>query len=252
MKCDNCGIHGLPEDSAFCTSCGARLATLVITASAPVTGPSETVPVFNGVSPRLPVSALQLESAGVPEAIAAPESQSAPPSNVVGQVAAHKTAPREPSERSDTPSRPAGFWRRLGARLVDGLIVLAVGLIPAIIIYYLVYEAVLPNSFATQEDIELADGSGTLAAAGFYLLFGATYAIVGWASGGTFGMRAVGLRLQPIHGGGAPGLGRAVARWLVSVISGLVLFIGYVAIVWSRDGQTWHDAAAGTIVVENR
>lgn len=156
------------------------------------------------------------------------------------------------AETSSVETRLAGFWRRVGGRFVDGLIVLAIGIIPAIAIYSVVYEAVLPSGFQTQDDVDLAVGSATFAVIGFYIVFGALYAIVGWASGGTPGMRAVGLRLQATLAKGSPGFGRAVARLLVSIVSCLALFLGFIGMVWNKDRQTWHDAAAGTVVVESR
>jgi uncharacterized RDD family membrane protein YckC len=46
------------------------------------------------------------------------------------------------------------------------------------------------------------------------------------------------------------GYGRAATRWAVSVVSYLVLLIGYLWMLWDADRQTWHDKAAGSLPVK--
>jgi uncharacterized RDD family membrane protein YckC len=45
------------------------------------------------------------------------------------------------------------------------------------------------------------------------------------------------------------GYGRAFLRWLVSIVSFIVLFIGYLWMLWDPEKQTWHDKAAGSVPV---
>jgi len=45
---------------------------------------------------------------------------------------------------------------------------------------------------------------------------------------------------------------RAFVRWLVSIVSGAVIAIGYLWMLWDRDRQTWHDKAAGSLPVHTR
>ena len=50
--------------------------------------------------------------------------------------------------------------------------------------------------------------------------------------------------------GGPIGYPRAALRWLVSIVSGLALVIGYLWMLWDDAKQTWHDKAAGSVVVK--
>jgi uncharacterized RDD family membrane protein YckC len=49
--------------------------------------------------------------------------------------------------------------------------------------------------------------------------------------------------VQPI------GYPRAFLRWLVSILSAIVAFLGYLWMIWDPQKQTWHDKAAGSVVV---
>jgi uncharacterized RDD family membrane protein YckC len=48
---------------------------------------------------------------------------------------------------------------------------------------------------------------------------------------------------------GPIGYPRAALRWLVSIPSALVIFVGYLWMLWDGEKQTWHDKAAGSVVV---
>jgi uncharacterized RDD family membrane protein YckC len=239
-NCESCGHAELPADSAFCPFCGARLAPARVPGGDAIEVPTAFATVSGAlITPSEP-------SWPTPEDVSPyttrPDGGSAPAPAVAAQTSADETA------------RPAlaGFWRRLGARALDGVIVAALGTIPAVAIYLAVYEAVYPDYGATDEDFRNADAAGTWAAIGFYTVLGATYATIGWSRGGTWGMRALGLRMETARFGERPGVARAFTRWLVSVLSWTVLGLGCLAILWDKKRQTWHDAAAGTVVIEER
>ena len=59
-------------------------------------------------------------------------------------------------------------------------------------------------------------------------------------------IRVVDLR----DGTGAPiGYGRALGRALMSIVSGVVLLLGYLWMIWDSEKQTWHDKVVGSVVV---
>lgn len=153
----------------------------------------------------------------------------------------------------------AGFWNRVGSRLLDSLILLGLVLplaIPGIIC--------LANGLDCYEVTSRRGGStfecsgvknGGLAAAGFALLFlGFIFLFVAqirwWAKGTSPGRRAAGNRLvragtlQPI------GYGRATGRMFASVLSGWVLYLGYFWMIWDKQKRTWHDMMCETIVIK--
>jgi len=43
--------------------------------------------------------------------------------------------------------------------------------------------------------------------------------------------------------------GRAFGRFAMSLVSGLVLLLGYLWMIWDSEKQTWHDKVARTYVV---
>jgi uncharacterized RDD family membrane protein YckC len=45
------------------------------------------------------------------------------------------------------------------------------------------------------------------------------------------------------------GYGRAFGRALVSIVSGLVIAIGYLWMLWDPRKQTWHDKAVSSLPV---
>src|SRR5919112_5819242 len=110
------------------------------------------------------------------------------------------------------PSGPrAGFWQRFGAAIVDGLVLF----VPSILVV-----------------IILGQGAGaqaisTLIALVYYV------ALEGGPTGQTLGKKALGIRVYDFRGGGGPiGYGRARVRVLVKYISGLVLLLGYLWMLW--------------------
>lgn len=130
------------------------------------------------------------------------------------------------------PSGPrAGFWRRLGATLVDGLIY---GIPVAIIV------AVMGDGY----DQNTSNGLTWLVGLVYYSYFEGS-------TGQTPGKRLLRIRVVDARASGARpiGYGRAAIRFLMSVVSGAALAIGYLWMLWDRERQTWHDKVASAYVV---
>jgi uncharacterized RDD family membrane protein YckC len=118
----------------------------------------------------------------------------------------------------------AGFWRRFGAALIDGLIFGVVRVVLAFIV-------------------------GANAAAGLSLIGSAAYFVYfHGTTGQTPGDAALSIRVVD-EGGGRVSYGRALGRWAMSFVSGFVLLIGYLWMIWDSEKQTWHDKVARTYVV---
>ena len=60
---------------------------------------------------------------------------------------------------------------------------------------------------------------------------------------------ALGIRVIGLDTGGSIGYGRALLRWLVSIVSAIVLLLGYFWMLWDKEKQCWHDKAANDVVV---
>ena len=85
---------------------------------------------------------------------------------------------------------------------------------------------------------------------GLAWLVTALYFIVMWHTGGTVGMRAMGLRVAREEDGRPIGFGRATARYLGYLVDWLALGIGLLWVGVDSRKQGWHDKIAGTLVVK--
>ncbi|HWD64730.1 MAG TPA: RDD family protein [Solirubrobacteraceae bacterium] len=119
----------------------------------------------------------------------------------------------------------AGFWRRLGAAFLDGLIV---GVVDTLLQLGL-------------------HGAGTalsiLVSAAYYTWF------EGGPTGQTPGKKAVGIRVVAFESGGQLGYPRAFVRFVGRYVSAIVVFLGYLWMLWDREKQCWHDKFANDVVV---
>ncbi|MDY6986086.1 MAG: RDD family protein [Candidatus Thermoplasmatota archaeon] len=79
-----------------------------------------------------------------------------------------------------------------------------------------------------------------ISAAYFTYLFG---------RGQTLGMMAMKIKLIRTDGTYPIGYTQGLLRWVGMMISGLVIYIGYLWIVIDKDKQGWHDKIADTYVV---
>lgn len=135
----------------------------------------------------------------------------------------------------------AGFWERFGAAFIDGIILGFVGVILGL---------VLDSPRETY-----ADGSVRL----FYFNTSDYLGIaINWlyfalqdssSSQATLGKKALGLKVTSVSGGRIS-FGQATGRYFGRIISAIIIFIGYLMMIWDDKKQTLHDKMAGTLVVK--
>lgn len=136
----------------------------------------------------------------------------------------------------------AGFWRRFLALVIDGIILGVVGGILAAVFG-------LGSGSAGGGSASFNFGTGgTLLNIILDLLYFTL--MIGLVNGKTLGGMVLGIRVVPADGGGSVSIGKALIRTVVAYISGLVLVLGYLWMLWDSNKQTWHDKAAGTYVVK--
>ena len=131
------------------------------------------------------------------------------------------------------PSGPrASFGRRLAALVLDYLIVGVAGLV-VVVLFALIDDALVGLGFA------------------FWFAAFLAYSIyfVGGPSGQTPGRRALGIRVIDFRTGGPIGYGRAALRYVGSLLSGWLCYLGYLWMLWDGEKQTWHDKMANSVVV---
>jgi uncharacterized RDD family membrane protein YckC len=119
----------------------------------------------------------------------------------------------------------AGWWRRLGAWMLDGIIV---GLITSIL------SALLHG---------VGGSFGLLVSIAYFVFF------EGGARGAGAGKQAMHIRVVDAQTNAPIGYRRAFVRWLGQILSGVVFLLGYFWMLWDADRQCWHDKLAGDVVV---
>ena len=162
--------------------------------------------------------------------------------------------------RRQSAARPAALGKRLAARLLDTVVLLAVTAVAAVPLGTKALDHVDEKIDAAKLSgrtvtVWLVDGTtgvylGVVLAV--LLLFGVLYEALPTARWGrTLGKRLLGLQVRDIEGHEPPSFGGALRRWLVYSVPGL-LVVGVVGVAWCLFDrpwrQCWHDKAAGTFV----
>ena len=127
----------------------------------------------------------------------------------------------------ETPVAYAGFWERFGAALLDAFILV----IPQFLITYF-----LPYGLSNVVSIVIG-----------WLYFAAMESGEGQA---TIGKRALGMKVTGVNGERI-NFGQATGRHFGKFLSAIILFIGYLMMIWDDKKQTLHDKLAGTLVIKS-
>jgi len=120
----------------------------------------------------------------------------------------------------------AGFWERFAAAFIDGLILI----IPSLVLTLFV-----------------PDGIDDLLG----IVVGWLYAALqeSGPAQATIGKKALGIRVTAADGG-PMSFGQATGRYFGKLVSTLILFIGYLMMLWDDKKQTLHDKMANAYVVK--
>lgn len=156
----------------------------------------------------------------------------------------------------------SGWWRRVGAAIVDGLIMM----IPAIPLMLIVF-AIFGLSFSDDGD---ASGTGIFAGLATFFVLGAVYFVIvllyapyfmsKW-NGATPGKRATGIRVVRADGlpitFGFAAIREVAVKWLLfgmvgsSVTLGLAQLLDYLWPLWDSENRSLHDLIVNTRVVRD-
>lgn len=139
----------------------------------------------------------------------------------------------------------AGFSKRLLAGILDGFI-LGIG---AFVISFVVsfVTAINSSGLATSTPSRFS----TLTNLVVLILEFSYYIYFIGAKGQTPGKMALGIKVVKVGTSEAPGYLKAFLREVVGkLLSVIILFLGYLWMLWDSKKQTWHDKIAGTIVIK--
>ncbi len=132
----------------------------------------------------------------------------------------------------------AGFWRRVAAVILDGLIV-SVVTVPLTL--------VLGSGDTYAEAARSSAGSSisTVVTWLYYALMESS------AKQATLGKMALGIIVTDLEGRRI-GFGRATGRYFAKILSALILGIGFLMVAFTQRKQGLHDMLAGTLVIRGQ
>lgn len=135
----------------------------------------------------------------------------------------------------------AGFWLRCAALILDMVLILIISFGVGI-----AFGLSVDNFEAT------AENNSTFGLLQVALVIAQWLYFAGMESsksGGTFGKRAVGIKVVDLNGGKIS-FSRASGRYLGKILSYIILLIGFIMTAFTSKKQSLHDMMAGTIVIK--
>lgn len=141
----------------------------------------------------------------------------------------------------------AGFWIRVAAYLIDG-VALSVA---SYILMFIFLGSMILNPESDPDPTEIM-----ARIIPFYviMLVGSWlyYALMESSSKqATLGKMAVGIKVTDMYGSKVS-FGAATGRFFGKIISGIILYVGFIMVAFTEKKQGLHDMMAGTLVVQNR
>lgn len=133
-----------------------------------------------------------------------------------------------------------GFWPRVGATIVDTILLMIM---------------TLPLTYVVYGDAYFSSEAFVRGPADFLInwVAPAIVIVMFWvACGQTPGKMAIGARIVDAETGGPISPGKAVVRYLGYFISMIGLFIGYIWVGLDPKKQGWHDHIARTVVIRKK
>jgi uncharacterized RDD family membrane protein YckC len=126
----------------------------------------------------------------------------------------------------------AGFWKRVGASLLDAIIFsLPLGIILGLMFGF--------------------DNKGGSNLFSFIATFLYKTLMESSSNQGTLGKMIMGIKVTDLNGDRIS-FGRAVGRYFASIVSALILGIGFMMAGWTSKKQTLHDMITSTLVVNKK
>ena len=144
----------------------------------------------------------------------------------------------------------AGFWRRLAASVIDGVL-LTIAFFAAVFTIEVIYAAI--TGYEADEVPESTTNSLVYMAWAATLILGWLYYVAMESSTkqATLGKMALGIVVTDMKGQRVS-FGRATGRYSGKIVSGIILCIGYFIVAFTEKRQGLHDIMADCLVVVKR
>ena len=136
----------------------------------------------------------------------------------------------------------AGFWVRVGAMIIDTLLIMII-LIPLLVAIYgwAYFEAANTRLFAGPADFLLSWVAPAVAVIVFWIYRQATP-----------GKMALSIRIVDAATGNPPSTAQCVGRYFAYFVSIFPLGLGLIWVAFDKRKQGWHDKLAGTVVIRSK
>lgn len=134
----------------------------------------------------------------------------------------------------------AGFWKRVAASLIDGIIT-AIGVILVIIWFGIMFGG---GTLKTATWERMGSFLGLIACWIYYALMESS------SKQATLGKMALGIKVTDLNGNRID-FGRATGRYFGMCLSSIILCIGHIMVAFTQKKQGLHDIMAGCLVVDS-
>lgn len=135
----------------------------------------------------------------------------------------------------------AGFWIRVGAAIIDTLLIMAITFPLLVGIYgWGYFDAEVTGMIAGPADVLISWVMPAVAVILFWVYRQATP-----------GKMLLSLRIQDANNGGGLSWGQSIGRYLSYFVATLPLGLGLIWVAFDKKKQGWHDKLAHTVVVKS-
>ena len=134
----------------------------------------------------------------------------------------------------------AGFWIRVGASIIDSILIL------------LVIAPILTAIYGREYWVSESFIQGTWDVLLNYILPAIAIIIFWIYRSATPGKMVLGLTIVDATTGGKPSTGQFIGRYLGYYVSTIPLLLGLIWVGIDKRKQGWHDKLAGTVVIRNK
>lgn len=133
-----------------------------------------------------------------------------------------------------------GFWQRLGATLVDAILI--------VLITFPVLWMIYGNAYFDSDKVIQGPADFVIS---YVLPLVATITL--WHRfRATPGKMALGLVVVDAKTGQAPSMGQCVGRYFAYILSTIPLCLGFFWVAFDAKKRGWHDMLAGTVVIKTK
>jgi uncharacterized RDD family membrane protein YckC len=143
---------------------------------------------------------------------------------------------------SDADPEYAGFWIRVAAALIDGVLI--------IVVTFPLLLAIYGTAYFTMAEEELVAGTADFLIS--YVAPAVATILFWWMKQATPGKMMLSLRIVDANSGEPISMGQAVGRYFGYIPSILILGLGFIWVAFDARKQGWHDKIAGVVVIRSR